>query len=184
MELLDEGIDRWTAAWRSATDLVIPVLAATVTIIASFMPMVILTGSVGEFIHALPITVAIALAASFIVAMILTPLLCYTFIKKGLHDHSAEESDKKKRITLLDRMQNGYNAALEWCVRHSALTIGVSLLTVVLSLFVYQGIKQKFFPAAERNQFVIELWMPTGTKLDQTSQAILKAENSSKAIRV
>jgi len=176
VELLDEGIDRWTAAWRSATDLVIPVLAATVTIIASFMPMVILTGSVGEFIHALPVTVAIALAASFIVAMILTPLLCYTFIKKGLHDHSAEESDKKKRITLLDRMQNGYNAALEWCVRHSGLTIGVSLLTVVLSLFVYQGIKQKFFPAAERNQFVIELWMPTGTKLDQTSQAILKAE--------
>jgi len=176
VELLDEGIDRWTAAWRSATDLVIPVLAATVTIIASFMPMVILTGSVGEFIHALPVTVAIALAASFIVAMILTPLLCYTFIKKGLHDHSAEETDKKKRITLLDRMQNGYNAALEWCVRHSGLTIGVSLLTVVLSLFVYQGIKQKFFPAAERNQFVIELWMPTGTKLDQTSQAILKAE--------
>ncbi|WP_342088293.1 efflux RND transporter permease subunit [Dyadobacter sp. OTU695] len=176
VELLDEGIDRWTAAWRSATDLVIPVLAATVTIIASFMPMVILTGSVGEFIHALPITVAIALAASFIVAMILTPLLCYTFIKKGLHDHSAEETDKKKRITLLDRMQNGYNAALEWCVRHSALTIGVSLVTVALSLFVYQGIKQKFFPAAERNQFVVELWMPTGTKLDQTGQAILKAE--------
>lgn len=176
VELLDEGIDRWTAAWRSATDLVIPVLAATVTIIASFMPMVILTGSVGEFIHALPVTVAIALAASFIVAMILTPLLCYTFIKKGLHDHSGEETDKKKRITLLDRMQNGYNAALEWCVRHSALTIGVSLVTVVLSLFVYQGIKQKFFPAAERNQFVVELWMPTGTKLDQTSQAILKAE--------
>ncbi|OJV14702.1 MAG: acriflavin resistance protein [Dyadobacter sp. 50-39] len=176
VELLDEGIDRWTAAWRSATDLVIPVLAATVTIIASFMPMVILTGSVGEFIHALPVTVAIALAASFIVAMILTPLLCYTFIKKGLHDHSAEETKKKKRITLLDRMQNGYNAALEWCVRHSAITIGVSLLTVVLSLFVYQGIKQKFFPAAERNQFVIELWMPTGTKLDKTSEAILKAE--------
>lgn len=176
VELLDEGIDRWTAAWRSATDLVIPVLAATVTIIASFMPMVILTGSVGEFIHALPITVAIALAASFIVAMILTPLLCYTFIKKGLHDHAAGEPDKKKRITLLDRMQNGYNAALEWCVRHSALTIGVSLVTIVLSLFVYQGIKQKFFPAAERNQFVVELWMPTGTKLDKTGQAILKAE--------
>ncbi|MCF0074396.1 efflux RND transporter permease subunit [Dyadobacter sp. CY261] len=176
VELLDEGVERWTAAWRSATDLVIPVLAATVTIIASFMPMVILTGSVGEFIHTLPITVTIALAASFIVAMILTPLLCYTFIKKGLHDHSAQETDKKKRVTLLDRMQNGYNAALEWCVRHSTLTISVSLITIVVSLFVYQGIKQKFFPAAERNQFVIELWMPTGTKLDQTGQAILKAE--------
>src|SRR5690606_24628070 len=52
VELLDEGIDRWTAAWRSATDLLIPVLAATVTIIAAFLPMVLLTGAVGEFIHA------------------------------------------------------------------------------------------------------------------------------------
>jgi multidrug efflux pump subunit AcrB len=176
VELLDEGVDRWTAAWRSATDLVIPVLAATVTIIASFMPMVILTGSVGEFIHALPVTVAIALASSFIVAIFLTPLLCYTFIKKGLHDHSAEADGKKKRVTLLDRMQNGYNSALDWCVRHASLTIGFSLATVVLSLFVYKGIKQKFFPAAERNQFAIELWMPTGTRLDKTEQAILKAE--------
>ena len=177
VELLDEGVDRWTAAWRSATDLVVPVLAATVTIIASFMPMVILTGSVGEFIHALPVTVAIALASSFIVAMILTPLLCYTFIKKGLHDHSAETSDQKKRVTLLDRMQSGYNKALEWCVSHSVITLTVSLVTVVLSMFVYLKIKQKFFPAAERNQFVVELWMPTGTKLDKTEQAILKVEN-------
>lgn len=174
VELLDEGVDRWTAAWRSATDLVIPVLAATVTIIASFMPMVILTGSVGEFIHALPITVAIALAASFIVAMILTPLLCYTFIKKGLHDHSDEE--KKKKTSLLDLMQNGYNNLLDWCVKHSKLTIGISILTIALAGLMYTQVKQKFFPAAERNQFVVELWMPTGTRLEKTEQAIQKVE--------
>ncbi len=56
VELLDEGLDRWEAAWRSASNLVIPVLTATLTIIASFLPMVLLTGSVGEFIRALPIT--------------------------------------------------------------------------------------------------------------------------------
>ncbi len=65
-------------------------------------------------------------------------------------------------------MQNGYNSALRMVCPAFGLTIGVSLLTIVLSLFVYQGIKQKFFPAAERNQFVVELWMPTGTKLDKT----------------
>ena len=65
VELLDRGNDRWTAAWRSATDLVVPVLAATITIIASYLPLVILTGSVGEFIRALPITVTIALSSSF-----------------------------------------------------------------------------------------------------------------------
>ncbi len=175
VELLDEGVDRWTAAWRSASDLVIPVLAATITIIASFMPMVILSGSVGEFIFALPITVAIALAASFIVAMILTPLLCYTFIKKGLHDPS--EANKKKRTSLLDRMQNGYNQAIDWCMRHSGITITGSLVTVALAGLLFTQIRQKFFPAAERNQFVVELWMPTGTQLDKTKSAIEKIEN-------
>ncbi|MFD1144922.1 efflux RND transporter permease subunit [Larkinella insperata] len=177
VELLDEGLDRWTAAWRSASDLVIPVLAATVTIIASFMPMVLLTGAVGEFINALPWTVAIALASSFIVAMVLTPLLCYTFIKKGLHDPSAE-TNREKKFSLLDRMQNGYNAALEWSVKHPVPVVSVSLITIVLAgLLYFGGVRQKFFPAAERNQFVVELWMPTGTKLEKTEKAIQKVEN-------
>lgn len=177
VELLDEGIDRWTAAWRSATDLLIPVLAATVTIIAAFLPMVLLTGAVGEFIHALPLTVAIALASSFLVAMVLTPLLCYVFIKKGLHDHS-EEKDEKKKASLLDKMQNAYNAALDWCSRRPRLTIVMSMLTIPLAGLLYFGaIKQKFFPAAERNQFVVELWMPTGTKLEKTEQAIMKVQH-------
>lgn len=177
VELLDEGIDRWTAAWRSATDLLIPVLAATVTIIAAFLPMVLLTGAVGEFIHALPLTVAIALASSFLVAMVLTPLLCYVFIKKGLHDHSALKNEKKKE-SLLDKMQTGYNAALDWCGRRPRFTIVMSMLTIPLAGLLYFGaIKQKFFPAAERNQFVVELWMPTGTKLEKTEQAIMKVQH-------
>jgi multidrug efflux pump subunit AcrB len=177
VELLDEGIDRWTAAWRSATDLLIPVLAATVTIIAAFLPMVLLTGAVGEFIHALPLTVAIALASSFLVAMVLTPLLCYVFIKKGLHDHS-ESREAKKKASLLDKMQKAYNAALDWCARRPKFTIAMSMLTIPLAGLLYFGaIKQKFFPAAERNQFVVELWMPTGTKLEKTEQAIMKAQH-------
>lgn len=175
VELLDEGIDRWTAAWRSANDLVVPVLVATVTIIASFMPMILLNGSIGEFIFALPITVAIALLSSFVVAMLLTPLLCYVFIKKGLHQH--EENAPAKRKSLLDYMQDGYNRLLDVCVKFPKTTIAVSFLSIALAgLLFAKGVRQLFFPAAERNQFVIELWMPTGTKLDKTNQAILKAE--------
>ncbi|MDN3550047.1 efflux RND transporter permease subunit [Mucilaginibacter aquaedulcis] len=178
VELLDEGVERWTAAWRSANDLVIPVLAATVTIIASFMPMVLIKGTVGEFIFALPITVAVALASSFFVAMVLTPLLCYTFIKKGLHEKSAShQSQKKQKRSLLDLMQNGYNSLLAWCVKHPAITIISSLAPIALAGLLFSGgIRQQFFPAAERGQFVVELWMPTGTKLEKTNEAILRAE--------
>jgi multidrug efflux pump subunit AcrB len=179
VELLDRGHDRWTAAWRSATDLVVPVLAATITIIASFLPLVILTGAIGEFIRALPITVAIALSSSFIVAMILTPLLCYIFIKRGLHDKNV--SGEKKRTSFLDFLQKIYNKSIEWCLKHRRLTIAGSLSTILLAAVLFKaGIKQKFFPEAERDQFTVELWMPIGTKLEKTEKTILKIENAVK----
>lgn len=175
VELLDKGLDRWTAAWRSASDLVVPVLTATVTIIAAFLPMVILTGSVGEFIYALPVTVAISLTASFIVSMVLTPLLCYKFIKKGLHN--PEKAAKKKKPSVLDGMQNAYDRSLEWAMKHPRFTIWGSLLSIVLAGVLYITIDQKFFPAAERNQFVVELWMPSGTQLEETEKAMNSLEN-------
>ena len=177
VELLDEGVERWTAAWRSASDLVIPVLAATVTIIASFMPMILLRGTVGEFIFALPITVAVALASSFFVAMVLTPLLCYTFIRKGLHQKTNDAPERKQKRSMLDLMQDGYNALLDWCVKHPRLTIISSLVPIIFAgLLFSKGVRQQFFPAAERNQFVVELWMPTGTKLEKTNEAILRVD--------
>jgi multidrug efflux pump subunit AcrB len=175
VELLDRGNDRWIAGWRSATDLVVPVLTATITIIGAFLPLVILTGTVGDFIRALPITVAIALSSSFLVAMFLTPLLCFLFIKKGLHDPS--ESEKKKGTFILDSMQRGYNKSIEWCLKHSRITIWGSILTIMFAFILFRTtIRHKFFPEAERDQFIVELWMPTGTRLEKTEESILKIE--------
>lgn len=179
VELLDEGIDRWTAAWRSAHDLLIPVLTATITIIASFMPMVMIKGSTGEFIFSLPITVAVALIASYFVALFLTPLLCYTFIKKGLHHHDLQTDamPPAEKKSVLAYMQDSYNSALSWCVKNPRLTIMTSAGFVLLTGVVFKlGVRELFFPPAERNQFIVELWMPTGTKLEKTNTAVLKAE--------
>ena len=176
VELLDRGNDRWTAAWRSATDLVVPVLTATITIIGSFLPLIILTGTIGDFIRALPITVTIALSSSFLVAMFLTPLLCYLLIKKGLRDPSG--MGKKRKTFILDSMQKGYNRSIEWCLKHSRITIWGSILTILLAFVLFKTvIRQKFFPEAERSQFIVELWMPTGTRLAKTETAMLKIEN-------
>ena len=177
VELLDKGIERQTAAWLSATELVIPILTATLAIIAAFLPLVILTGMVREFIIALPLTVAIALSSSFIVAMLFTPILCMTFIKKGIRDSSAEALPEKKKFSMLNVMQDVYNKTISWCMAHPALTVAGCLSSLVLAALLYQVVPQKFFPAAERNQFVVDLWMPTGTKLEKTEQAILKIQN-------
>jgi len=176
VELLDRGNDRWTAAWKSATELVIPVLTATITIIASFLPLVILTGSIGDFIRALPITVTLALSSSFLVAMFLTPILCYVFIRRGLHN--PEDTVKRRKSSFLDLMQSAYNKSIEWCLNHKFITIPGSLVTILLAVLLLKtAVKQKFFPEAERNQFTVELWMPTGTKLVKTGEAIQRIEN-------
>ncbi|AYB31948.1 efflux RND transporter permease subunit [Chryseolinea soli] len=179
VELLDEQVDRWTAAWRSAHDLLMPVLVATITIIASFLPMVLISGATGEFIATLPITVAIALIASYFVALFLTPLLCYTFIKKGLHTHAQghETNGAKQKKSVLTYMQDGYNVALDWCVNHPKITVIGSFSSLLLvGLLLKFGIRELFFPPAERNQFIVELWMPTETKLEKTNETILKAQ--------
>lgn len=178
VDLLGRGLSRWEAAWRSASDLVIPIFTATITIIASFLPLLILPGAIGEFLHDLPVTVTIALASSFIVAMVLTPTLCFLFIKKGVH---SENEHKNKKSFVLDGMQAGYNKALEWCVNHRAIVIAGSLLFVVAAVAVFKfGIRQQFMPYAERNQFLVEIWMPTGTKLEKTKESVLRVESEIK----
>lgn len=176
VELLDNGESRWNAAWKSASELVVPILVATLTIIFAFMPMVILTGAVGEFIESLPFTVSIALASSFLVAMFLTPFLCFVFVKKGLHDPAAAQSaGRKERKSMLDRIQLRYNKALHWCIGHKGATLIIGTIPLLLALLLFKfGIRQKFFPSSERNQFVVELWMPTGTRLEATEKAASK----------
>jgi len=172
VELLDNGVRPTTAAWKSATELVVPILTATLTIIAAFLPMVMLSGMVKDFIIALPLTVSIALAASFIVAMVLTPVLCLAFVQKGLRDPAGEAAGQPPRGSVLRLMQSGYDRAIVWSMAHSRLTILVCLGAMGMAVVLYQIIPQKFFPEAERNQLIVDLWMPTGTKLEKTEHAI------------
>src|SRR5581483_9433548 len=155
IELLDHGVAREEAAWRSATELAIPVLTATLTIICSFLPFLLLSGATGEFIRALPLTVAIALATSFLVAMILTPLLARFFIRKGLHDvHTPGEG--KKRRSPLELMQAVYNRLIVLAMRRKPLVFAAGVLAVIAGIVTLQHIPQRFFPFAERDQFVVD----------------------------
>jgi multidrug efflux pump subunit AcrB len=174
VELLDHKVPREEATWRSASDVLVPVFAATVTIVCSFLPLLILTGTAGEFIVALPLTVTIALIVSFIVAITLTPFLCKIFIKKGLHDH--EGPSKKKSFNLLDTLQNAYGKAILFFMKRKALALAVGVGAVCLGAILFKLIPGQFFPSAERNQFVIDLWMRQGTRIEATDAAMGRIE--------
>jgi multidrug efflux pump subunit AcrB/outer membrane protein TolC len=176
VELLDHQVPRVEAAWRSATEVLVPVLAATLTIIASFLPLIIISGSAGEFILALPITVAVALSVSFLVAICVTPLLCRTFILKGLHDHSAEPKDQPKKFNALDMLQVVYQKGITFFMGRPSMAVGLGVTGILLGVLLFQFVPQQFFPNAERNQFVIDLWMPQGTRIEATDEAMHRIE--------
>jgi len=176
VELLDRKVPVDTAAWRCATEMAVPVLTATLTIIGSFLPMLLLSGAVGEFIRALPIAVAVALGSSYVVAMLLTPLTARFFIRQGLKDHSQEHLEGERKRTPLDHMQHYYNLAITWAMAHKREVLIGGGLTFVVGLGILKLVPQQFFPLAERNQFVMDIWLPEGTKIESTDAAVRRIE--------
>lgn len=175
VELLDRKVSIAEAAWHCATDMVVPVLTATVTIICSFLPLLIITGSSGEFIRDLPLTVAIALAVSFIVAMFLTPIMCRFFIKKGLHSEDGDQA-KKKKFSLLDWLQGWYNKAILFFLARKPLALLIGVCGFAAGIFLFSFVHQQFFPSAERNQFVVDVWTPQGSRIEMTDSVMRRIE--------
>jgi multidrug efflux pump subunit AcrB/outer membrane protein TolC len=179
VELLDHDVPRDEAAGRCASEMAVPVLTATITIISSFAPLLLIKGSTGEFIRALPIAVSIALATSFVVAMLLTPLMARFFIRQGLHTQQADSA--ANTFSMIDSMQRIYNRAIGWSMenRRTVLISGGAIFFVGLG--VLQLVKQQFFPLAERDQFVMDIWMPEGSRIEATDAAVRRVEQAIKS---
>jgi len=170
VEKLDHGFSPFEAAWRGTGELAAPVLGATLTIVASFLPMAILMpGYVGEFIRTMPVTVSVALLSSYLVAMFLTPLLSMAMIKTGLASRTSTQ-----RRTPLDIMQERYEWLMQRAMPRKALTLAIAGGAFAAGLVMMRIVPQRFFPTAERNQFVVDVWMPEGTRIESTDSAVTR----------
>ena len=176
VELLDHNVPRDEAAGRCASEMAVPVFTATITIISSFAPLLLIKGSTGEFIRALPIAVSIALATSFVVAMILTPLTARFFIRAGLH--TGQTDSVAKKFDMVDSMQRVYNRAIAWSMENRRMVLISGGVVFLAGLGVLQLVKQQFFPLAERDQFVMDIWMPEGSRIEATDAAVRRVEQA------
>jgi len=208
VEKLDRGMSRLEAAWRSPTELAVPVLAATLTIVASFMPLAYLPGAPGEFIRAMSYTVAIALMVSFAVAMLLTPMLALALVKTGLHQRKESDpslvarddargparddargparddargparDDARRRRTPLDVMQSIYERAMGVAMPRKRLTMIGAVVAFASGLALMSAVPYRFFPMNERDQLIVDLWMPAGTRFAGTDEALQRLADS------
>ncbi len=177
IDKLDKGIKRFEAAWQSASEFSVPLISSTLSIIMAFLPLVfMLSGATGEFLITLPITVAISMTCSLVVAFFLTPFLAYLFIRKGLKKDDSKKDAAKKKFSMLNAIQWIFNISIEWAMKNKVPTLILGAAMIIFGVLLLKAPKQQFFPNAQRNQFIIQVFEPIGTKLDVTLADVKKIE--------
>ncbi|HNX38799.1 MAG TPA: efflux RND transporter permease subunit, partial [Candidatus Cloacimonadota bacterium] len=173
VDKIDHGISPWHAAISSARELIAPIIVATLAIMAAYIPLgFMVPGTAGEFMREIPIVVSSALIVSVVVALLLVPYLNFVFIKTGLKNSG--ESNKK---SFLNRLQGWFDRSLEKAFNHPKLVIGIGVASIALAIIMFSNTDQQLFPELERNQFAVEVTLPTGSSLKQTEVIVDSLES-------
>ena len=173
VEQLDHGYSHWEAAKKSAKELFPSVFTATLAIAATFIPiMFFLTGTARDFISVFPVVITIALTLSLVVSMLLVPFINTVFIKQGLSELHGTSNKK----SLLDYLQDGFNWLVNKALAIPRIVVLLGIGSVVLGGWLFSLLPQQLFPKVDRNQFAIEVYLPTGASLEQTDAVIKSLE--------
>ena len=169
LEKLGEGMSRWHASIYSTMHFLKSIFSATLAISITFFPFLFtLTGMLNEFVLSFPWAVSIVLGVSLFVATLLVPFMQFWFIRKPMG--VKVNKDGKKPFNFLDLLQKHYNWLFGKCFAHPKITVAVGVVSIVVGAVMLAGLPQRILPVADRNQFAVEIYLPTGTDVDVTAQ--------------
>jgi multidrug efflux pump subunit AcrB len=179
-----EGYSAHDASLEGPREVFKPVTIATLTIISSFFPLLFFPGIVGEFMKFLPITLIVCLASSLFVAMVISPVQAAVFINIEKERASTKKKNFiRKAVEMFDEkffgaMVKNYEKALRWCLHRRKLTIGGTVLLLIVMFFLYGKFNNgvEFFPEIEPRQAYINITMPIGTNINKTNDFTKKIE--------
>ena len=182
---MEMGESTAVAAERGGTEVSMAVLAATFTTSIVFFPVTFFSGISKYIFTPLAMGVVFSIFASYFFAMTVVPLYCAKFIH--LH-HEGEELKKPKRGIFArfesnfndkyERMLNWYERVAKRAMGRPGLTAAAILAGVVLVLIVtVPFLGRAYFPRTDPGQFVIDVRMPSGTRLEVSNDYIAKVEN-------
>lgn len=145
---LDLGLDKVSSAKKAIHDNSIPVLSSTLTTIAAFIVLVILPGFLGEIVSSMPLTVIIAITLSYLVSMILSPILATLFLKESKGSINNNVSIHEKNI----------KSMIGFTIRFPFVWIFVSISLLVLSVyFAFELQPIDLYPNDERGVLYIDI---------------------------
>ncbi|MCM3207974.1 efflux RND transporter permease subunit [Paenibacillus illinoisensis] len=155
---------------REATrEMFIPILSSTIVTIAVFLPLALVSGMVGELFMPFALTMVFALLASLLVAITIVPMLAHTLFRKGLKNKQNHEEKPGK-------MAEGYKRLLNWTLSHKIITVGIAVVLLVGSLFLYPFIGASFLPEQQDKYVTITYSPEIGSLREDVEKEALAAE--------
>ncbi len=167
---IERGADPKQAAVHGTNEVAVSVIASTLTLIAVFFPLTLVTGMTGVLFRQLGWMVTIMMIISTVCALSLTPMLCSLLLRRNNRHGKLYNFFFKPVNRGLDSFDNGYARLLHWVVGHKLATVIICMATFVGSLFLMKHVGSEFFPTADDARLTVKLEMPIGTRAEITRE--------------
>ena len=171
---LQMGKSRMRAAFDGAKEIGFAVLATTIALVAVFVPLAFLTGSVGRLFNEFGITVAAAVLISGFVALSFTPMLC-SRVLRPLHGTSTSWASRSFD-SFFEWVDRTYDNILRFSMRNKWVTIGASVLFVALGLLLFRFLPSELIPTEDRGTAFGIVMAPDGSTLEYTDKYMHQME--------
>lgn len=166
---IQAGEDRKQAAIATGRELGLPLLTSTLTTILAFMPIALAEGSAGEYTLSLGQVVILVLLGSWFMSLYMTPTMCYWFLKV-----TPKQGAKKSGEAALyeSKFYHSYQRMLEAMLGHRLICLAGVLVFLAGTVFAARWMVNEFFPANDRNQFLVYVDLEAGSSVEETANVM------------
>lgn len=168
------GKGRVMAALDGAREIAFAAMAASVSVIAIFLPVAFMTGIIGKFFYQFGVTITATVLISLLEALTLTPMRAASF-KSGV-EHGRATRVGRTFEHGLQLLTEGYRTTLRVALRYRVFVVVGTIALTAASYLVARGLRAEFLPPEDQSRFVINLTAPVGSSLIATDQIVRKAE--------
>jgi multidrug efflux pump len=140
---IEDGMKPYAAAMLGAREIGFTVMSMSISLIAVFIPILMMTGIVGRLFREFAVVLSVAVAISLAVSLTTTPMMCARFLRRDEARHGFLYGIAEKGF---DRMVRGYDVGLRWVLRHQLLVLLIAIGTMVFNVYLYKQAHMGFFP--------------------------------------
>jgi len=141
---LEEGMTPMQAALRGAQEIGFTVMSISLSLVAVFIPILLMGGIVGRLFREFAVTLSVAIAVSLVISLTATPMMCARLLKsKAEESHGRFYRASERGFAWI---LGGYERSLGWVLRHQRFTLLVTLATMAATIFLYAKVPKGFFP--------------------------------------